>query len=171
MTFKPGRVVRSRGPDAALPTGQNDKGSLKSYLYKYTKYSKNRTNSTVEMVLPDPCERPHRQCFMSAPIHTHTCTHTSITRCMHLLCTARVHTLQFFTLQVSRLHSMRSCIRMLMMHSHIHLPTHTHIFIHTHITTLADTVTDTSAISLATTSQHSQARQQEQSQSHSHPLL
>ena len=84
--------------------------------------------------------------------HTHTCTHTNITRCMHLLCTARVHTLQFFTPQVSRLHSMRSCIRMLMMHSHIHLPTHTHIFIHTHITTLADT----SAISLATTSQHSQ---------------
>ncbi len=90
--------------------------------------------------------------FAAAAIHTHTCTHTSITRCVHLLCTARVHTLQFSTLQVSRLHSMRSCIRMLMMHSHIHLPTHTHIFIHTHITTLADT----SAISLATTSQHSQ---------------
>ena len=90
MTFKPGRVVRSRGPDTALPTGQNDKGSLKSYLYKYTKYSRNRTNSTVEMVLPDPCERPHRQCFMSAPIHTHTWTHTSVSlyaRNLHSTCT------------------------------------------------------------------------------------
>ncbi len=150
--------------------------SLNIYIYLYLR------NPRIEQIeqrkwvwgakcwgsnLPDPCERPHRQCFMSAPIHTHTCTHTSITRCMHLLCAARVQTLQFFTLRVSRLHIMRSCTRMLMMHSHIHLPTHTHIFIHTHITTLADT----SAISLATTSQHSQARQQEQSQSHSHPLL
>ena len=122
---KPGRPPAS--------SGQTDKGSLNIYIYLYIR------NPRIEQIelrkwvwgatslganLPDPCERPHRQCFLSAPIHTHThtCTHTRASHCMHLLCTARVHTLQFFTPQVSRLHIMRSCIRMLMIHTHTYIP-------------------------------------------------
>ena len=58
--------------------------SLNIYIYLYIR------NPRIEQIelrkwvwgatspganLPDPCERPHRQCFMSAPIHTHTLTH------------------------------------------------------------------------------------------------
>ena len=99
--------------------------------------------------------------------YTHTHTHTSIT--LHApICTAHVHTLQFFTLQVFRLHIMFAYIRMLMIHTHTYIPklaaALTSSFTH-HFTTLADT----NAISLASTSQHSQAnRKRNLNHTHTH---
>ena len=66
--------------------------SLNIYIYLYIR------NPRIEQIeqrkwvwgatspganLPDPCERPHRQCFLSAPIYTHTHTHKHHTACTH----------------------------------------------------------------------------------------
>jgi hypothetical protein len=136
---KPGRPPAS--------SGQNDKGSL-NHTFIYIRNTKNRTNSTAEMGLGghEPGREPPRPVRTSSSTmlyerpysHTHMHTHKHYTLyalTLHSTCTYAA----VLTLHVPRLHIMRSCIRMLMMHSHIHLPIHTHIFIHTHITTLADT--------------------------------
>ena len=86
------------------------------------------------MVLPDPCERPHRQCFLSAPIHTHThtCTHTSITLyalTLHSTCTyaAVLHATSIQIAQHAFLYqNAYDALTYTLTYPHSHLHSHSH---------------------------------------------
>jgi hypothetical protein len=120
------------------------------------------TGGDAVTTVTDPCERPHRQCFMSAPIHTHTHAHTQT---LHAVCTystqqctyaAVRHTAASIQIAHHAFLYQNTCDALTHTLTYPHLHLHSPSF--THITTLADT----NAISLAN---------QQQEQSHSHPLL